>query len=250
MTPVSEARPAWYAAPADPAHSWWRDWWTVLHPPYTSWHLSYVLIGAGLAPHLNGERLAGTLLAFALAVGVAAHALDELRGRPLHTSIPSSVLGGAAALALAAAAGIGLAGIHQIGWGLSAFILAGTFLVVAYNLELWGGRLHNGVVFAGAWGAFPVLTAYYAQAKSIGVAALLGAVFAYGLSHAQRVLSLEARHLRRHVVDVEGHRVLEDGSRESLTRGSLLRPTERVLVTLSWSTGVLGLALIAASAAR
>jgi hypothetical protein len=209
-----------------------------------------VLIGAGLAPHLKAERLAGTLLAFALAVGVAAHALDELRGRPLHTSIPSPVLGAAAAISLGAAAGIGLVGVAQIGWGLSAFILVGILLVVAYNLELWGGRLHNGVVFAAAWGAFPVLTAYYAQTRSLSVAAGLGAVFAYGLSHAQRVLSLEARHLRRHVVDVEGRRLLHDGSAEPLTRASLLRPVERVLVTLSWTTGALGLALVAASAAR
>jgi asparagine N-glycosylation enzyme membrane subunit Stt3 len=209
-----------------------------------------VLIGAGLAPHLNAERLAGTLLAFALAVGVAAHALDELRGRPLHTSIPSPVLGAAAAISLSAAAGIGLVGVAQIGWGLSAFILVGILLVVAYNLELWGGRLHNGVVFAAAWGAFPVLTAYYAQTRSLSVAAGLGAVFAYGLSHAQRVLSLEARHLRRHVVEVEGHRLLHDGSAEPLTRASLLQPVERVLVTLSWATGALGLALVAASAAR
>jgi hypothetical protein len=247
---VGEARPAWYAAPADPARSWWRDWWTVLHPPYTAWHLSYVLVGAGLAPHLNAERLAATLVAFGLAVGVAAHALDELRGRPLHTSIASPVLATAAAIALGLAAGIGLAGVARIGWGLLVFILVGLFLVVAYNLELWGGRLHNGVVFAAAWGAFPVLTAYYAQAGSISVAAVGGAVFAYGLSHAQRVLSLEARHLRRHVVDVEGHRLLRDGSTERLSRASLLRPVERVLMTLSWATGALGVALVAASAAR
>ena len=247
---MSEARPAWYAAPADPARRWWRDWWTVLHPPYTAWHLSYVLIGAGLAPHLSAKRLAGTLVAFALAVGVAAHALDELRGRPLRTAIPSPVLGAAAAVSLGAAAGIGLAGVAQVGWWLSAFILVGILLVVAYNLELWGGRLHNGVVFAAAWGAFPVLTAYYAQASSLNVAAILGAMFAYGLSHAQRVLSLEARHLRRHVVDVEGHRVLDDGNVERLTRASLLQPVERVLVTLSWATGALGVALVAASAAR
>ncbi|HSS10108.1 MAG TPA: hypothetical protein VLL25_09495 [Acidimicrobiales bacterium] len=243
---MSEARPAWYA----PTHGRWRDWWTVLHPPYTAWHLSYVLIGAGLAPHLNGERLAGTLIAFALAVGVAAHALDELRGRPLRTSIPSPVLATAAVVALVAAAGIGLAGITQVGWGLSGFIVAGTFLVVAYNLELWGGRLHNDVVFAGAWGAFPVLTAYYAQAKSVSVAAVLGAGFAYGLSHAQRVLSTEARQLRRRVVEVQGERVQTDGTREPLTRLALLRPLERALVALSWSTCLLGLALVAANAAR
>jgi len=45
----------------------WRDWWVLLHPPYTAWHLSYVVMGAALAPVLDLGRLAATLLAFALA---------------------------------------------------------------------------------------------------------------------------------------------------------------------------------------
>ena len=46
-----------------------RDWLTLLHPPYTVWHLSYVAIGAALVPHPVLWRLGGTLLAFFLAVG-------------------------------------------------------------------------------------------------------------------------------------------------------------------------------------
>ena len=63
-----------------------RDWLTLLHPPYTVWHLSYVAIGAAVAGHLVLWRLGGTLLAFFLAVGIGAHALDELHGRPLRTA--------------------------------------------------------------------------------------------------------------------------------------------------------------------
>jgi hypothetical protein len=241
----ADSRPAWYAAPA---RGRWRDWWTVLHPPYTAWHLSYVLVGAGLAPHLNGVRLVGTLLGFGLAVGVAAHALDELKGRPLGTSISSPVLAGTAAVSLAAAIGLGVAGVFRVGAGLIAFILVGTVIVVAYNLETWGGRLHSDAVFAAGWGAFPVLTAYFAQAGTLRLAAVLGAVFAYGLSHAQRVLSTEARLLRRKVLAVEGHRQLADGQRQPLSKHSLLQPYDRALVAMSWSTCALGLALVAAHA--
>jgi hypothetical protein len=135
-------------------------------------------------------------------------------------------------------------GIGRVGWGLMVFVAAGVALVASYNLELWGGRLHNDVTFAAAWGAFPVLTAYYAQAGTLRPAALLGASFAYGLSHAQRVLSTEARQLRRRVVSVDGRRFLSDGTCEPLNRDVLLRPLERTLVALSWSTAALGLALV------
>jgi hypothetical protein len=205
-----------------------------------------VLVGAGLAPHVSGERLAATLVAFGLAVGVAAHALDELRGRPLRTSIPAAVLVAAAVVALAAATGLGALGIDRVGWGLAGFMAIGVILVAGYNLELWGGWLHNDVTFAAAWGAFPVLTAYYAQTGTVTIEALLAAAFAYGLSHAQRVMSTEARHLRRRVVSVEGQRVLSDGTSEAVTRASLLQPIERTLVALTWSTVALGVALVLA----
>jgi hypothetical protein len=195
---------------------------------------------------VSGERLAATLVAFGLAVGVAAHALDELRGRPLRTSIRSGALAAAAVVTLVAAAGLGAAGIERVGWGLAPFIAVGVLLVAGYNLELWGGWLHNDVTFAAAWGAFPVLTAYYAQTGTLTIAAVLGAAFAYGLSHAQRVMSTEARHLRRRVVSVEGHRALSDGTSEPMSRASLLRPVERTLMALTWSTVALGLALVLA----
>ncbi|HEU4488357.1 MAG TPA: hypothetical protein VFS38_03605, partial [Actinomycetota bacterium] len=89
-------RPAFYAAGGGRL----AQWWTVLHPPYTLWHLCYVIIGASLAPSFDLFRLSLTLVAFLLAVGVAAHALDELNGRPLKTSISDRALKLAAALAL------------------------------------------------------------------------------------------------------------------------------------------------------
>jgi hypothetical protein len=39
----------------------WRDWWVLLHPPYTAWHLSYVVIGAAIAPVFDLGRLAAGL---------------------------------------------------------------------------------------------------------------------------------------------------------------------------------------------
>src|SRR5256712_6235127 len=70
----------------------WRDYWTLLHPPYTAWHLSYVLLGGALATSPDPRVVGSALLAFFLAVGIAAHSFVELQGRPLGTRIPSRVL--------------------------------------------------------------------------------------------------------------------------------------------------------------
>jgi hypothetical protein len=240
--PPTPDRPAWYAT--SPGR--WRDWITILHPPYTAWHLSYVLIGAGLAPHVDGQRLVATLLAFALAVGVAAHALDELRGRPLGTAVPGPVLAGAAIVSLGGAVALGAVGVDRVGWGLAGFIGVGVLLVVAYNLELWGGVFHRDAIFATAWGSFPLLTAYYAQTATIRLGAVVGAAFAFGLSQAQRVLSTDARRLRRRVRVTAGEEIHADGTHHAISRASLLQPLERALVAMSWSVCALGIALVLA----
>jgi hypothetical protein len=238
---ADDRRPAYYAA----RQGGWRDWWTVLHPPYTAWHLAYVAIGAALAPHLDGVRLLATLVAFFLAVGVAAHALDELTGRPLRTAISPRALKVATVSGLAAALAIGIGGVLRVGVVLVPFLVAGPLLVVAYNAELLGGLVHTDAGFAASWGSFPVLTAYAAQTGRLAAAPTLAAAAAFGLSYAQRALSTPARELRRRVERVEGTLVV-DGRGEPLERAALLRPLERALRALSWSMVALATALVVA----
>jgi len=189
----SDARPAFYALPS----GGWRDYVTLLHPPYTLWHLSYVALGAALAPVMKWGLLGWTTLAFFLAMGIGAHALDELNGRPLRTRIPTVVLVTLAAVSIAAASAIGLVVASRTTWWLVAFVAAGAFIVVAYNLELFGGAFHGDLWFAVAWGAFPVLTAYFASAETLRLAAFAGAAFALVASLAQRTLSTQVRSARR-----------------------------------------------------
>lgn len=242
MAEPEPLRPAFYAAPS----GGWRDWWTILHPPYTAWHLSYVVIGATVAPRTDVVRLVATLLAFFLAVGVSAHVLDELHGRPLRTGLSDATLWGAAVASLAGAVGLGIAGILEVGPGLLAFVVVGPLLVVGYNLELFGGRVHTDVGFAAAWGAFPVLTAAFAQVDRLDVATGLAALAAFALSYAQRSLSTPARHLRRGVRSVEGSLTLADGTTEPVDAHMMLRPLEQALRALSWFTVVLAAALAVA----
>ena len=219
--------------------------WAVLHPPYTAWHLSYVVIGAGLAPSLDVKRLAATVLAFFLAVGISAHALDELRGRPLQTDLAAKTLWAAAILGLVGAVGLGLAGVFVVGPGLLPFIAAGVLFVFAYNLELLGGRLHGDFWFALSWGAFPVVTAYFAQTGRLSFAAVAVAVAAYALSFGQRTLSTPARLLRRKTRSVTGTLTLLDGSETNLDEHALLRPLEVGLKAFAWGVVALAVGLAA-----
>jgi hypothetical protein len=235
-----ETRAAFYAART----GGWRDWWTLLHPPYTAWHLSYVVIGACLAPVVDTTRLLATLLAFFFAVGLAAHALDELHGRPLRTRIPAGALGAVTVAGLVGAVALGVAGVVQVGAALVPFLIVGPLLVIAYNFELFGGAIHNDVGFAASWGAFPVLTAYVAQTGRLAWAPILAALGAFALSAAQRALSTPARMLRRRTRDVSGTVTLSDGTVRPVDRASILAPLERALRSLSW-----GMVLIAAALA-
>jgi hypothetical protein len=219
--------------------------WAVLHPPYTAWHLSYVLIGAGLAPSVDGVRLAATLLAFFLAVGIAAHALDELKGRPLGTEISGGILTTAAVVGLIGAVGLGFIGVTRLGPGLLPLIAIGVLFVFAYNLELLGGKLHGDFWFALSWGAFPVVTAYFAQTGRISIGALAAAAGAFALSCGQRSLSTPARLLRRRSRSVTGEVILRDGSAVQLDAATLLRPLEQALRAISWGVVALALGLVA-----
>jgi len=238
----AELRSAYYAGRPGRA----GDWWTLLHPPYTAWHLAYVVIGASLAPHVQVSRLVATLLAFFFAVGLAAHALDELHGRPLGTAIPRGALVAVSAVGLAGAVALGVIGVTRVGWVLVPFIVLGPLLVVAYNAELFGGLVHTDAGFALAWGAFPVLTAYVAQAQRLSLPAVLAATGAVGLSAAQRALSTPARFVRRHVTDVNGTVTLVDGSTRAVDRATLIQPAERALRLLSWAVVLFAAALAVA----
>ena len=233
-------RPAFYAL----SPGGWRDYWTLLHPPYTLWHLSYVVIGACVAPVVDRQWLAETVLAFFLAMGLAAHALDELNGRPLQTRIPDGALWAIALVGLAGAIALGVHGTVVVSPWLWAFIGIGGFLVVAYNLELWGGAFHSDLWFALGWGAFPALTASFAQTGTVMIEAVLVAAACAATSAAQRVLSTPVRRLRRTVESVSGEVVTAAGEREPLDATTLRAAPEGALRWLAVAMPLLAIGLL------
>ena len=238
--PSKPERPAFYAL----SGGGWRDLLTLLHPPYTAWHLSYFALGAAVAPTVYVNRLLWGLAAFGLAVGVAAHALDELHDRPLRTGLSDRTLIALAGASLLGALGIGVGGILSVSLLLAPLVVLGGLFLLAYNLELWGGRFHNDLWFALGWGAFPAFTGYFVNALEITWQGILVSVGCLAMSVAQRRLSTPARELRRRTAAVSGLRTLADGRTESLSRASLLAPLDGALAAMSLAMVVIAGALL------
>jgi hypothetical protein len=236
-------RPAFYAL----SPGGWRDLITLLHPPYTAWHLSYVAIGAAVAPRFHAGRLGWALGAFLLGVGVCAHALDELHGRPLRTRLSDGALKALAGGALVGAAAIGVLGAVTVSAWIAALVLAGVFAVLAYNLELLGGRFHSDLWFAAMWGAFPALAGYMASAGGeLRAQVLLAMGACFMLSVAQRRLSTPARELRRRTVSLQGEQRLSDGRSIELDAARLAAPLDAALGACALGMVLLACGLVVA----
>jgi hypothetical protein len=239
-------RPAFYAL----RPGGWRDFVTLLHPPYTLWHLSYVAIGAAAAAQIHVGRLGAALAAFLLAVGVGAHSIDELHGHPLGTSLSRRTLLALATAGLGGALAIGVAGTLVVSPTLAPLVVVGGFLVLAYNLELFGGAFHTDFWFAAAWGGFPALTGWWSNALGVhsfgeAVAAAAAVLACFWLSVAQRRLSTPVRELRRRTDAVHGEQRLADGTIRPLDQATLAAPLDGALRALSVSVPLLAIAGVA-----
>jgi hypothetical protein len=242
----TERRAAFYAL----RPGGWRDLVTILHPPYTLWHVSYVAFGAAAATQVHGGRLAAAIAAFFLAVGIGAHSLDELHGRPLGTRLSRGALLALAALGLGGAVAIGIAGIFTVSATLAPLVAAGALLVPAYNLELFGGRFHTDLWFAIAWGAFPALTGWWSNALGVSspreaLAATAAVLGCFWLSVAQRRLSTPVRELRRRTTALSAEQRLTDGSVRNLGIEDVSRPLDGALRALSVAVPLLAIAAVA-----
>lgn len=246
MAPEPSPRPAFYAL----RPGGWRDLVTVLHPPYTLWHVSNVAIGAAAAPHIYAGRLAAAIAAFFLAVGIGAHALDELHDRPLGTQLSRRTLLALAIGGLGGALAIGIVGTVVVSPSLAPLVVAGGFIAPAYNLELFGGRFHTDLWLAASWGGFPAFTGWWVNSLGLhspreAIAAGAAVLACFFLTIVQRRLSTPVRELRRRTVAVEGEQHLSDGTVRRLDRADLTAPLDGALLGLSIAVPLLAVSVVA-----
>ena len=230
--------PAFYAAHG----GGWRDYWSLLHPPYTAWHLSYVLLGAALTPAPT-RIVAGALVAFGLAVGVGAHAFDESGGPPLRYADPVPGARLARDRGACRRDRAWPAATTMLGPIFLLFVIGGPAIVLAYGFEV--PFVHSDLGFALGWGAFPVVTTAFATGAH-PVPTALAALAATLLSLAQRRLSTRARSIRRRAVAIRGEIVYRDGTREPLDARALIGAPEGALSILWIAVCAIALAMLLA----
>ena len=233
-------RPAYYA----PVGSLSGDLVALLHPPYTAWHLSHVAIGAALAPRIDWQVLTATILAFFLGTGIGAHALDERKGRPLHTSLSDRTLTLLGVGGLGGSLVVAAIGAVRLSPWVMAWAVAGVVLAAGYALET-PAALHTSPGFALAWGGFPVLVGFWAQTLTVTIGAIGVAGAATLISMAQRALSTPARYVRRNTERAE--MVLERaGEGETWDEDRVLSTWERPLRLLAWAMVTLAAGMVLA----
>ncbi len=236
---MTEGARAFYAREGGVA----SDLISVVHLPYTAWHLSYVVMGAAFAPQIDWTRFSGTLVAFFGGTGLAAHALDEWNGRPLRTTLRDQTLFLIAALGFILVACAVAAGVWLFSWWVLAWAVVGGLLAVTYSLEWFGGVLHSDLGFALVWGAFPIIVGYWVQADSLSVAVVGLAIVAELLSLVQRSLSTSARFVRRRATRSEATFDLDDGVVE-WDQHELLRSWETPLTLMSVAMVLLAVSML------
>lgn len=190
------------------------------------------------------------MAAFFLAVGIGAHCLDELNGRPLGTRLSERTLVAMAVGGIGGALAIGVVGCFVVSPTLIPLILFGGFIAPAYNLEWFGGRFHTDFWLAASWAGFAALTGWWVNALGLHSAAEAGAVIGVVvgcacLVTAQRRLSTPVRELRRRTRSVSVLQEMSDGSVRELDREDLIAPLDSALKWLSAAVPLLAAALLA-----
>jgi hypothetical protein len=239
---MTSLKPSWYSSKNTGIVS---DFINLLHPPYTLWHLSYVLIGISLSPGIYFDRSIAVLVAFFLGLGLGAHALDETMGNPLRTRISKTRLYIVGFVSLSVAILIGLYYVIELSFLILPFVAIESFFAVTYNLEIFEKRFHTDIVFALSWGSIPFLTGYFVNSLSLSISSLVMALGIGLLTYVQRTLSTQARMFRRNIDGVQSINLVT-GDRIPMSSQELISPAEKSLKALTLMVFALSVALILA----
>jgi hypothetical protein len=135
--------------------------------------VSFAIWGS-LSVEFSLERLTSIGLLYFLAIGVSAHCLDALGSKKKPWGeLPKTKLWAVAIISLILACSIGLYFAFLDSWWLIPIGIIEVFFLLAYNLELFGGKFHNNSSFVISWGILPVFAGATIQSNTISVETVL-----------------------------------------------------------------------------
>ncbi len=205
----------------------------ILFLPYTGMVLSYTVIGSMLPEKIYWDRVGAILAIYFLALGIGAHALDAIGSKnvkPWGTVFSPKEVRWLALVSIIIAYAIGI--YYMVFYTPLLWIIAilEGFFLLAYNLELFGGRFHTDEWFVFSWGFLPVLAGYIIQTNSGSLPAFILALAAGLLSYVQIVAERPYKDLKR----------LSSPTRDEI---DLSKRYERILKSISIGTILLGIGM-------
>ena len=242
-----KASGAWYARSGSKA----RELYTIMHLPYTSMVLSYVLIGAALSPSFYPNRVILTLFAYFLGLGLSAHALNELHSRHWGEALGKRELEILFAAPLVGAVLIGAYGILALYYVTSsllaplvllAFISLETFFLFGYNTDLSRGRFHTNLSFAFSWAALPAVISYYVNALAITIGIVLIALAVAATAGIEINLSRWCKDFRRKgpLTEIQ----FADSTKLNMTTAELIAKPEKSLKLIVLAVDLIAIGLV------
>jgi hypothetical protein len=148
------------------------DFTALLHLPFVSVAMAFVIIGAALSTAFFVDRLLLAMLAVFFAMQ-GSHFLDETKGHHWGTKFSNKNLLTAGFCFLFVAATIGVYLSLTVSLLLFLFLAPMIFFPVAYNLELWNSKFHNPLWFSLSWGTLVLLGSFFLQSTQITLVAVL-----------------------------------------------------------------------------
>lgn len=172
----------------------------ILFLPYTGMVVSFAAWGSFVG-NFSLERLGAICILYFLALGISAHYLDSLGSKTKPWGVLSKrYVWTVSLLSLAGAFIIGLYYAFLDSPLLFPIGITESFLLFAYNLELFKGKFHNNTIFVISWGILPVLAGSVIQTNTITIETLFMSGLAGVLSYILIKTSRKYKELKKQSV--------------------------------------------------
>jgi hypothetical protein len=172
----------------------------MLFLPYTGMCISFAVLGSMLAVHIVWDRVVAISAIYALGLGLAAHAADNLGSkttRPWGNYFSNRQLWYMVLLGLLPAYAIGAYYIIFFVPLLLVIAILEGFFLFAYNFEVFGGFFHTNFWFSLSWGALPLIAGFVIQTNHIEALPLVFSVFTGLISYVHIRVSRKYKEYKR-----------------------------------------------------